>query len=100
MASVTQDAEMHGEILTRTCSAHCTCALGRWMRSRIALQDAAMLRRIPDLLDVMGGRTRWSFDDPTRYRDQITGSEASAMIREKLAELFKPVILPIGGTAA
>ena len=41
---------------------HCTCALGRWMRSRT---EPEMKRRIPDLADIEAGISRWWVEDRT-----------------------------------
>jgi hypothetical protein len=43
-------------------SAHCTCAMGRRMRSKVGDEDR---KRIPDLADVLAGRGRWQVEDPT-----------------------------------
>lgn len=43
-------------------SAHCDCAMGRWMRSQT---DGELARRIPDVVDVLAGRSRWLLEDPT-----------------------------------
>jgi hypothetical protein len=57
-----------GEVVRRlipvAVSAHCVCALGRWMRSKIRELD--LLARIPDLADVLAGRSRWLAREPTR----------------------------------
>lgn len=42
--------------------AHCSCAMGRWMRSKTPVD---LLPRIPDHVDVLAGRTRWMPMDPT-----------------------------------
>ncbi|MDR3639045.1 MAG: hypothetical protein P4L84_34895 [Isosphaeraceae bacterium] len=48
-----------------TVAAHCVCALGRWMR-RYWERDPAMLRRIPDLDDVLNGRSVWLAEEPSQ----------------------------------
>lgn len=45
-------------------SAHCVCAMGRWMRSKT--RDLDVLSKIPDLTDILAGRSRWLAADPTR----------------------------------
>lgn len=47
-------------------SAHCTCAMGRWMRQHFA-RDKELLRRIPDLADVQVGRSAWLEERPEVY---------------------------------
>lgn len=45
-------------------NAHCVCALGRWMRSKI--RDLDTLARVPDFAESLAGRSRWLARDPTR----------------------------------
>jgi hypothetical protein len=42
--------------------AHCVCPLGRWMRGRL---DGDTLAGIPDLMEILTGRSRWLARDPT-----------------------------------
>jgi hypothetical protein len=44
-------------------AAHCVCALGRWMRERV---DEDLRARIPDVLAIVEGRSRWLLDPPGR----------------------------------
>jgi hypothetical protein len=64
---VTREAIECGEVkLVRypmVVTAHCTCALGRWMRGQI--RDLSLLGRILDLADVLAGRSRYRLADPT-----------------------------------
>ena len=61
---------LRGEITTRPfpmlVMGHCTCPLGRWMRSKV---DDAARRGIPDLERVLSGGTRWILTDPARGED-------------------------------
>lgn len=56
-----------GEVVTRpmpmVVAAHCVCPMGEWMRSKI--RDIDVLARIPNLIDVLAGRSRWLAEDPT-----------------------------------
>jgi hypothetical protein len=56
---------------------HCVCPMGRWMRSRFA-RDPEMLARIPDLMDVLSGRSWWVARNP------ISDNEALAVPRRRL----------------
>jgi hypothetical protein len=47
-----------------TCAAHCTCPHGRWIRRRLGEQDRDLLRRVPDLAEVLEGRTAWRPRNP------------------------------------
>jgi len=42
-------------------AAHCVCALGRWMRQRV---DEDLRARIPDVLAIVEGRSKWLLDPP------------------------------------
>lgn len=42
-------------------AAHCVCALGRWMRERV---DEDLRSRIPDVLAIVEGRSKWLLDPP------------------------------------
>ena len=71
--AIEREVMMYGEIrkvmYPMYCLAHCTCPMGRWMRSRFA-KDPDMLARIPDLMDVLSGRSRWVAKDPTDIEAQ------------------------------
>lgn len=54
--------QVHSIKSAGTVSAHCSCGLGQWMRSQTKEELRA---RIPDLLDVLAGRTNYQLDDPT-----------------------------------
>jgi hypothetical protein len=43
--------------------AHCECAMGRWMRSKI--RDLDVLAKTPDFIEILAGRSRWLAEDPT-----------------------------------
>jgi hypothetical protein len=62
---VTVETVRNGEIVQESfpseVSAHCVCALGRWMRSRTA---EAVKARMPDGADIAEGRSNWSFQPP------------------------------------
>ena len=68
-----------------TVSAHCSCGLGQWMRGKTA---AELLPRIPDLADVLAGRTNYQLDDPTIEMDAPEPTEsARAFLRRWTATL-------------
>lgn len=63
---VVEAADARGELRRvqqpGTAAAHCACPVGRWMRARVGMDVA---RRMPDLCDVLDGKSRWLADDPT-----------------------------------
>lgn len=66
---VERDVIIRGEIKRSTyamvVTAHCICAMGRWLRSKT---DPDLLRRVPDMTYVLAGTTRWLAADPTGDR--------------------------------
>lgn len=58
---VDRDGEIRPKPVAVRVVAHCMCPMGRWMRSKT---ERLLLSRIPDLLDVLAGRSRWVADDP------------------------------------
>lgn len=50
-------------------NAHCVCPMGRWMRKRIGQQTPGLLRRIPDLRDILDGRSVWQFEPSDDFED-------------------------------
>lgn len=46
-------------------ASHCSCRMGRWIRARIAASCPDLLPRIPDLAEILAGRTGWLIDCPT-----------------------------------
>lgn len=78
----------HGEITTKryamVVSAHCICPMGRWLRSRT---ERETMDRIPDLADILAGRSRWLANDPTGLKPfdpgVRDGSERKAVVRVK-----------------
>jgi hypothetical protein len=69
VASVVVRVEPDGTAVRRNFAmavmAHCLCPNGRDMRRRLTTEQA---RGIPDLEDVLAGRTRWLAADPTEDR--------------------------------
>jgi hypothetical protein len=55
------ECEPRARPVPRTVAAHCVCPYGRWVRSRT---EAEMLRRFPDLAEVLAGRSVWLAEDP------------------------------------
>lgn len=51
-----------GRIYVARTMAHCRCPLGRFIR---ASWPEDMVRRTPDLIDILNGLSPWSVDDPT-----------------------------------
>lgn len=50
-------------------AAHCTCPMGRWIRSKT---ESKMLPRIPDLQAVLDGDSRWlAFDPSERHSGDV-----------------------------
>lgn len=50
-------------VLLRTV-AFCVCNAGRWVYYNYQKRNAEAFRRMPDLHDVIAGRTRWQLQDP------------------------------------
>jgi hypothetical protein len=71
---VERDVVIRGEVKRSTyamvVTAHCVCPMGEWMRSKT---DRDVVHRIPALLDVLAGRTRWLAADPTGDRPYDPG---------------------------
>lgn len=69
-------------------SAHCVCPAGRWIRRRIGETDAILLRRIPDLADVIERRTAWLLEMPGADDYLDASGDGFALIR-RLSASFK-----------
>lgn len=71
-----------GEVITRPwpmiVAAHCICLMGRWMRAKT---EPELLPRIPDLADILAGRSRWLARDP--MGDTPCNSPAPSLDRMK-----------------
>lgn len=93
---VEREAVVRGEVKwVRTATiavAHCACPMGRWMRSK---SGRDILPRIPDLNDVLAGRTRWLAHDPTGDMPGHAFRANPAEMRRKLAAHFdaKPSVI-------
>jgi hypothetical protein len=61
-------------------TAHCICAMGRWLRSKA---EPDVMRRIPDMCDVLAGRTRWTAQDPTGDRPYNPGLSGGGAVKVK-----------------
>ena len=63
---VLRDVAMRGELkramYAMVIGAHCICPMGEWVRSK---SERDILDRIPDLADVLAGRSRYQAQDPT-----------------------------------
>ena len=53
--------ELRNKLLAGVVTAHCNCTLGRQLRART---DPETVLRMPDLADVISGRSRYLLDDP------------------------------------
>ena len=64
-----RECEVRGEIVMRptamVVAAHCICPAGRWMRAKT---DRDLLPRIPDMMLILAGQSRWLALDPTGDR--------------------------------
>ena len=64
--SVVRECIVRGEVkrvlYPQVIAAHCLCPMGRWIRVKAEPQ---ILDRIPDLADVLAGRSRYQAADPT-----------------------------------
>lgn len=45
----------------RSVTAHCACSYGRWMRN---LVDYELRLRIPDVTEILAGRSPWQLESP------------------------------------
>jgi hypothetical protein len=68
-----------------TSAAHCTCAYGRWMRSRTKPADVA---RIPDLADIRENESQWTTIHPGDF-DDAELDRLPASFRRLLAERMR-----------
>lgn len=70
-----------------TVAAHCVCPAGRWLRKTLGGKDAAILRRIPDLADVLEGRSYYvafplvPFDESGRFAGRHTPAAMLAALK-------------------
>lgn len=70
--------EIHTQRVPGTLAAHCSCALGSWMRDRL---DIAERRRFPLFSDVINGRSAYVFERPDLEDDGGISDEARTFIR-------------------
>jgi hypothetical protein len=79
-----------GEVVRRDVparvSAHCICPMGEWMRGKTDLET---IRRIPNLLDVLAGRSRWLARDPTGLTPAAGPRDLEAMKRGVMVKVGK-----------
>jgi len=96
---VERECHVHGEAkvipYAMTVSAHCVCAMGRWMRGRI--RDLDVLARTPDFADVLAGRSRWLAQDPTRDEDGEYAWDFVRRRRELAAKITAQPAAPAPG---
>lgn len=86
--------EVHAIRSAGTISAHCVCPKGVWMRENT---DPELLPRIPDLADVLAGRTNYQATDPTDVMELAGPTEAAeAFLRRWKAGMprYFPVEVP------
>lgn len=77
-------------------AAHCVCPMGRWVRSKL---DVETSRRMPDLGDVLEGKSRWLAEDPSvaeviEFPEGVAGYRGAW--RELAARLCEGGIVPVG----
>lgn len=46
-------------------AAYCVCAYGRWVRGNHQAKSPDVFRRVPDLAEVIAGRSRWLVEAPS-----------------------------------
>lgn len=81
---VDRDVVIRGEIkrssYAMVVAAHCICPMGEWMRSKA---DRDTIHRIPALLEVLAGRTRWTAQDPMGDRPYDPGLSGGGVVKVK-----------------
>ena len=80
--------ERNGEIIESQIpaevTAHCICALGRWMRSKTT---EALKARIPDGAAILEGRSNWLFQAPGSDPDQRYQAPTRAAIAGRFGRI-------------
>jgi hypothetical protein len=64
LTTVYRSREIEGKRIPPTVGAYCVCAFGRWIRGNHAARSPELLRRIPDLANVLAGRSFWLAEMP------------------------------------
>ena len=71
--------------------AHCSCPMGRWLRACIRASAPDLLQRIPDFIEVVGGRSRWLAEDPSIDAESEPSAPAHAGLRRMLDRVAEPI---------
>jgi hypothetical protein len=64
LASVFHPFPSHEHKISASVAAYCVCAHGRWIKRAHSEKNPELLRKIPDLGDVLEGRTGWLASPP------------------------------------
>jgi hypothetical protein len=81
-SAVKQGRDQSGKAFTivmRT-SAYCVCSMGRWLAENHKKRCKDVYARIPDLYDVLAGKTNWLAEDPRKLPPVKTFAELKRLM--------------------